>query len=68
MWENQTLLRSLDLSWDLRKRFSGGVFRRIGMFNFPFSAIAMDLIKSLMVLRIDLKVARRGIANASMFT
>jgi len=29
---------SQDLSWDLRKRFSGGVFRCLGMFIFPFSA------------------------------
>ena len=36
------VFRSLDLSWDLRKQFSGGVFRRLGMFTFPFSAVVLN--------------------------
>jgi hypothetical protein len=32
------VFRSRDLSWDLGKRFSGGVFSYLGMFTFPFSA------------------------------
>jgi hypothetical protein len=65
------VFRSWDLSWDLRKRFSDGVFRHLGMFTFPFSAdvwTVRDLIKSHPDLRIDLKVARKGIVDASKST